>query len=493
MEGCHPPFRTGTLRLMATQIILAWSITQISSSFGGAQAAAAMAAVPLYESVSADPVLGQLLGLTVASDNTVDSGSGVVTRTLTLNMATPQAAPPAFPCHPVSSTPPELPFLLRSVVTLPGSFFVQQGSSSVATTKTQLPSIPPNAFIQFLSQQGVFYQVLAVGPTSILLSSAYSGVTANTNAFKEVPAPVTKAAIYSTSPLDTNGVATSPTIPAGPGARTVILSYKDSTGAGPFTVTVNLTGKRPAAVTLAGGSIDIAEIDALNVASVGSFGNSVGQITLASLSASIPVIPANRTPVDFLALTDEAQLLLAQPIAYLPPSYFALAQQGASAPQLAGEFAVTTGSKDAPSTADQTGALTPGNSIEFASQPGTFYVVAAVTPNIVTLAVPYSGIDDNFTGSHNVNSNIETKGNLGDKVIMKRTGARNTAAVSTPTSAQLSAVLAQFVAPETAGPPPNPPLDPATVPIPSFLSGLFTRTLQLALATPVTAKPIGFA
>lgn len=315
-----------------------------------------MAAVPLYESASADPVLGQLLGLTVASDNTVDSGSGVITRTLTLNMASPQLAPPAFPCRLVSSTPPELPFPLRSVVTLPGSFFVQQGSPNVATTATQVPSIPPNAFVQFLSQQGVFYQVLAIGPTSIVLSAPYTGATANTSAYKEVVAPVTRAAVYSTSPLDTNGVATSPAIPAGPGARNVILSYKDLTGAGPFAVTVNLTGKRPAQVVLAGGSVDIAEIDSFAVGGVGSFGNSVGQITLVGLSSDVPAILANRTPDDFPALTDEAQLLLAEPIAYLPPSYFSLAQQATSqatpvTPPTSAQLSALLGQFVAPETA----------------------------------------------------------------------------------------------------------------------------------------------
>lgn len=399
-EGCRPRVRESTLRLMPTQIILAWTVSVTSGPFGTAQGLAALAAVPLYQSPGADPILGQLLGLTVASDDTIDTGGGLLRRTLTLNMASPQAAPPAFPCRLVSSTPANLPFPLRNTVVLPGSFFVQTGSWNVATTKGQLPSIPPNSFVQFLSQLGVFYQVLTIGPTSILLASPYSGRTSNTGACREIAAPVTKAAIYSTSPLDTSGVATSPAIPAGPGARNVIFSYKDSTGAGPFTVTVNLTGKRPAAVTLAGGSIDIAEIDALGVGGVGSFGNSVGQITLAGLSSNLPAILSNRTPEDFNgALTDEAQMLLAQPIAYLPPSYFALSQQSAS------------------------------------------------------LATP----------------------------------------PAPPTSAQLSALIGQFVAPETAMPPLNPPLNPSTVPIPTFLSGFFTRTLALALATQVNPQPIGFA
>jgi len=382
---------------MPSQIVLAWTVDVTNSPYGPTQAAAALSAVPLYDNVGTDPVLGQFFGLNVDSDVTTPSGT-TVTRMLTLNMAG-AGAPPPFPCQPDTSTPPTLPYELRKAVTLPGSFFVANGLFGVATTATQIPNLQSGDLIQFLSQPGVFYEVATVlGATQIVLTAAYSGITSNTTAFKTVATPVTNVAVYSTSPFDTNGVATTPAIPAGNGARSVELIYHDSTGAGPFTATVGLTGKRPAAVPLAVGSIDIAVIDNFILTGTGVFGNSAGQITLAELSEPLPMVQANATALDFLvALTDEAQLLIDRPLVYLPQSYFAVAQQNLS----------------------------------------------------------------------------ETFG--------------------TPSNDELSGPLGEFVALEVAAPPPNPPLDPSTIPAPTFLSGLFTKTLQLALAVPVTPQPITFA
>jgi hypothetical protein len=486
---------------MANQIVLAWTVDVTNTSLGPVGAATALMAVPLYTNPTTDPVLGQMFGLTVASD-VGTTGATTATRTLTLNMTAlgagvPPFAPPPFPCRPITSTPPVLPYPLREAVTLPGSFFPSSGQlagTPIPTTMTQIPSLVTGSVIQFLSQEGVFYTVAAgTTATSIKLTAPYTGPTGNTGAFKEVAAPVTLAAIYSTSDHDTAGVATVPAIPAGSGARTVHVIYKDSLGAA-FTVTATLTGRRPAAVLLTGGNKDMSEITNIVIVTTGGFKNSVGELTLVELSSALPPIPANATPGTgigaaqgdrtFFALTDEAQLLIGRHLAYLPPSYFALAQQGASAPQLAGDFLVTTGSKDVPTTVDQTAATPPlaaTNVIEFASQPGTLYTVAAVTPKIVTLTTAYSGIDENFTGAHNVNSNIGTKGNLGTEVIEKRTGATiiSPSPAAPPTNAQLAAVLGQFVV--TVG---------GAVP---FLSGLFTQTLQLALAgVPITPQPITF-
>jgi len=486
---------------MPNQIVLEWEIDVTNTTFGPSNAAfqISQANVPLYENATTDPVLGQLFGLTVASDTTAQPGGSLVTRTLTLNMtaANTPTAPPPFPAHPRTSTPPVLPYPLRTTVPLPeGSFFVSNGSMTVPTTASQIPSLPNGSSIQFLSQQGVFYTVASVGPTSIGLTAPYTGTTSNTGAFREAGAPVTLAAFYSTSDADTNGVATVPAIPAGAGARTVHLVYKDSTGAGPFTVTVPLTGRRPAPVTLAGGSIDIAEIENITIASAGGFGNNVGQITLVSLERAIPAIPANATPGTgigagqgtntFFALTDEAQGLIANALVYLPPSYFALAQHGMTTPQLLGDFSVTTDSANVPTSIDQTSSLAAGNTLQFASQLGTTYTVLAVTPKVVTLTAPFTGIDTNNTGLNNTgtNNNVGTKGNIGTKVLNQLTGAIkiSPSPAAVPSNAQLSTPLGQFVALETAQPPLNPPLTPMTVPVPTFLSGFFTRTLQLALA-----------
>jgi hypothetical protein len=484
---------------MPSQIVLSWDVDVTNTVFGPAQAAIALAAVPLYQSASADPVLGQLFGLTVGGDVTSQPSGSTARRTLTLNMATPQLAPPSFPCHPRTSTPPELPYPLRTTRTLAGSFFVSNGSMNVPTSATQQPALNIGDSIQFMVQQGVFYTVASVSGTTIGLTAPYTGVTGNSGAFKEVLAPVTRVAVYSTSPLDTTTIATVPTIPAGSGAQTVILSYKDSTGAS-FTTSALLTGKRPAAFTLAPGSVDIAEIDAFFILAAGSFGNSVGQITLVELSSPLPPIPPDATPFDFLRLTDQAQLLISRSLAYLPPSYFALAQQGASETQLAGDFTITTGSTNVPTTVDQTGVLSPGSIIRFAEQDqdnrqlhvDVLYTVAHVTPKFVTLARPFTGVDSTKTGVNTIgtSSNIDSKGTVGAKVT-KVTGAILPALAAPPTNDQLSVPLGQFVAPEVAMPPPNPPLSPSTVPAPVFLSGLFTQTIQLALAgVPITPQPI---
>lgn len=501
----------GTLRLMADQIVLEWTVDVAGSILDAAGAATALGAVPLYRNPTNDPVLGQLFGLTVDSDVTA-AGVGVATRTLTLNLNSVNApeAPPVFPCHPNTSTPPVPPYPLVESITLGGSFFPQNGLAAVPTTQSQLQTLGVGSQIQFLSQLGVFYEIMALTDTELTLTAAYTGTTANTGAFFTDPAPVTLAAIYSTSELDTDAVAaTTPAIAAGAGARTIELTYDDSVGGGPFTVTVNLTGKRPAPVTLDAGSVDIAEIISMVVATAGTFENNVGELTLVELSSALAPLPGEPPPTpDFFRspATDAGQLLIERHLAYLPPSYLTLAQQGTSFPQLAGDFFVSTGSSRVTTSVDQSAVLAQGDVIRFASQftlntlfetQQRLYTVDVVTPTAITLTEAYDGIDDNFTGTNNVgvNSNKGTKGNIGSSVLKKATAAFlvDPAAATIPTNAQSSAPLGQFVAPATAGPPPPPPLSPATIPTPTFLSDLFTQTIQTALAgVPVTPSAIAF-
>lgn len=495
---------------MADQLVLAWIVDVTNTTLGPAAAATALGAVPLYQNATTDPVLGQLFGLTVASDVTSTPSGTTAKRTLTLNMThvnTP-TAPPPFPCSPRTTTPPVLPYPLRSAKTLPGSFFVTQGSTAVPTTMTQLPSLSTGDSIQFLSQPGVFYTVAGGSTeTTINLTAPYTGTTGNTGAFKEIADPVSIAAIYSTSDLDTAGVATVPAIPAGSGARTVAITYTDSTGATGQAATASLTGRRPAAIVFTSGNGIISAIENIAIATTGAFHNSIGEITLVELSSALPAIPANATPGTgvgaaqgdrtFFALTDEAQLLITRSLVYLPPSYFALSQQGASNPPRRGDFLVTTGSKNVPTTIDQTDALGVSAVIRFASQPDKDYTVAQATAKIVTLTEEYTGTDDNFTGPHNVgtNSNNGTMGNVGTEVINKKTGAIliTPSSAAEPTHDQLAGLMAQFVQTATAAPPLNPPLTPSTIPAPTFLSGLFTRQLQLAIAgVPVVPQAITF-
>jgi hypothetical protein len=488
---------------MPNQIILAFTVSVAGSSVGPSQAATALAAVPLYENPQTDPVLGQLGGLTVASDATTTSGA-TATRTLTLNMTSANSppAPPPFPCQPITAAPPTLPYPLQQSVALPGTFAPTNGQAVVPTSRSQIPSIVGGGVtaIQFTSQLGVYYPVAVVGAASITLSAPYTGVTGSTGASKQVAAPVAQAAVYSSSALDTAGVsATSPAAPAGSGAQTVSLSYLDSTGAGPFTVTVSLTGRRPAPVPLAGGSLNIAVITALSVASAGAFGNSVGQITLSALSGPIAAVPAG-TPIGTLLgpLTDEGQLQLATPLVYLPPSYFALAQPGAAAQALPGFCTVTTGSADVPTSVDLTALVGPGSVLEFAVQPDqdtptgkivALYAVAQCTPKLITLATPFTGL-----GPSNGLPNGGTLGLKSTEVLSLPTAATLfPATAAPPTDQELATPVGEFVDPTVALPPPNPPLPPATIAAPTILSGLFARTLQLALAVPVQQAPIAFA
>jgi hypothetical protein len=464
---------------MANKIVLAWSVSVAGSSRSPAQAAAALQAIQLYVDPTTDPVLGQLFGVTVADDTTIPTPGGAK-RTLTLNMTSAAGAPfapPPFPCQPNTLTPPTLPYLLTTTQGLIGSFFVRNGSLIVPTTESQLTALVPNAVVQFGLQPTVSYDVANITAAGINLSifNPYTGPTGNSTAVLVELAPVVDAAFYSTSPLDTA---------SGSGAQAVSLSYLDSTGAA-GTVVVPLAGKFPVPVPLAAGTIDIETITDLHVAAVGGFGNSVGQITLSELTDPIVVLgPADSDD------QDSAQMKLGAPLVYLPPSYFALAQQGASAPPLAGDFFVSTGSTSVPTDVSQVGILLPGSSIQFASQLAiltpsgavpVIYVVEGVGPSLVTLRTPYTGTTVPFMNQ----SGTGTLGTEGAKVIEMATAATfvNPPGAS-PTNAQLAAPLAQFVDPGITIPPTT------MFPSPTFLSDIFSRTISLALAVPVTPSPI---
>ena len=499
---------------MADQIVLSWTVDVSGTLLGPAEAATALGAVPLYDNDTTDPVLGQFFGLTVASDTSFVSGPSEATRVLKLNMnsANDPEAPPPFPCQPVTSTPPTLPYPLTRAKPLSGSFFVQTGVAVVATTRNQTQTLNPGDVIEFLSQQGVQYTILSLTEDEITLTAAFTGKTANTGAFQRVAAPATKPALFSTSDLDSMAIPeTAPPIPDQPGAHEVDIQYLDSTGAGPFDAEVSLTGRRPVAVELEAGSVDIAVIIAMVIDDAGSFENSVGQITLVDMAEDIPELPFEPTPDEYRGrLTDEAQLLIDRHLVYVPPSYFAFSQQQRSLVKLEGDFFVTTGSKRVKTSEDQSAVLATGDVIQFASQRilasplGTrqvFYVVEDVAEENITLSEPYTGVDDTFTGQKElgVTSNMETKGQVGAKVIEKRTDAffiQNAAGdtqAEPPTDDELAVHMAEYKETFTAGPPEPPPLTPVTIPTPTFLSDIFTKTLQLALAgVPVVPQEITF-
>ena len=427
---------------MATKIRLSWTIDATGTTFSPAQAATALGAVVLYQDPMTDPVLGQAFGLNVDTDTTAPTVNGA-TRTLTLNMTNANGAPPPFPCHPTTPTPPVLPYKLTRTVPLPGFFTVNGGSPAVGSSASQASSLNIGDTIQFASQLGVNYTVQTVSP--LALTTPFTGTFANTQAFKVLPAGAKLPALYSTSPLDNA---------SGSGARTVGVLYIDSAGT-PGAVTSNLEGKRPSPIALAGGTIDIAVITGMFVASVGGFGASVGQITLCDLDE----------PIVFDDTDDEAQMKIDRALAYMPPSYFSLTQQGKSNPPLVGDFQVSPNSTNVVTTDDQTGALSPGNTMQFVSDPDRIYTVGTVTTRIVTLTTPYEGLEPDLTSATRITPSPAVQ----------------------PTNEELKMLLGQSVTPGNAAPPPNPPLDPETMtPTPTILSDLFTQTISIALAIPVT-------
>jgi hypothetical protein len=187
-----------------------------------------------------------------------------------------------------------------------------------------------------------------------------------------------------------------------------------------------------------------------------------------------------------------------------------MSQQGRTLVKLEGDFFVTTGSTRVKTSEDQSGVLATGDVIQFASQRilasslGTrlvFYVVKDVAEKSITLEEPYTGVDDTFTGQESlgVTSNMETKGQVGKEVLEKRTDAffiQNAAGeiqAEPPTEDELAVHLSEHKETFTAAPPEPPPLVPVTIPTPTFLSDIFTQTLQLAIAgVPVVPQEITF-
>ena len=80
---------------MANQLTLAFSVSTVSTIYTPTQAAAKLAAAPLYASAAADPVLGQAFGLTVARD-AVSTGGVTYTG---------EAGGPFLPGETVTDTP----------------------------------------------------------------------------------------------------------------------------------------------------------------------------------------------------------------------------------------------------------------------------------------------------------------------------------------------------------------------------------------------------
>lgn len=373
--------------------------------------------------VTGHTITGSLSGATATVVNATADGGPTsttpgATRVLVLNMTSEANAPyelpyapPFFPCRPAGSSlpAPNQPFLP------PQEVLSASNTSPIVVGVESTEGLANGSAVTILGATGNTaangtFTIAALTDDSFELvgstgNGAYTGsgflnpyeltettTDPNTRLPVTAPAPATVVAFYSTSNLDTYGWPDHvDVLPAGPGAQIMELVYFDSTGARPFIAQKKLNGKFPAVVALNGG-IDFAYIAACSVYQVGAFANSVGQITLCALEAPLPAIPTEATPADFPGLTDAAQLTITRPLVYLPPSYFALAQQGASAPQLAGDFLVKQGSPIVLTKVSQIGVVAATNVLEFAAQLGTQYEVASVSATFVKLATPYTGL-----------------------------------------------------------------------------------------------------
>jgi len=467
------------------QITLAFSVATTNTIYTPTQAAAKLAAVPLYSSDGTDQVLGQAFGLTVGSDVvsiggvtvTGEAGHFVPGETVT---DAPGGGTATVAVDEENGT---LYFVEGTVVGLFAHGDTITGGTSGATATVNnaaagggpTPTTPGATRVLVLTMTSVLGAPTApppflcrpTGPLTpppagqpvLPYTLTETTIDRYTRLPVTSPAPAAIAAFYSTSDLDTDGVATTPAIPAGSGAQIMTLTYRDSTGAGPFTVHTKLMGKYPAQVTLAGGSIDIAEIVVCFIEQTGAFENSVGQITLAALEAVLPPIPSRATPADFPALTDAAQMTITRPLIYLPPSYFALSQQQNSAPQLAGDFWVKKDSSVVLTTVSQIGIIASTNTVEFAAQLGTIYEIAAVSETFVELTTPYTGLTrpeiapaaEKHRYAQSVNEEADAVTTSAVLVSPAAAGGGPTQAAP-PDNAHLMTLLAEFTLPQTTAP-----------------------------------------
>ena len=205
---------------MSNQLTLAYTVNVAGTSYGPAKAAAALQEVVLYDNPSNDPTLGQFLGLTVASDTTTQTTT-TATRTLVLNMTSaagnpgvPPTAPPAFPCNPITATPPVLADAQLAYYGEAGLF--ANGDTVTGTTSGATGVVARAAdngsgagTLFFSSTTGVFVagEVLTGAPSGATAKAASLTYTGETGLFA-VGATVTGSVSHATgviAAVDDNG------------------------------------------------------------------------------------------------------------------------------------------------------------------------------------------------------------------------------------------------------------------------------------------------
>ena len=147
-------------------------------------------------------------------------------------------------------------------------------------------------------------------------------------------------------------------------------------------------------------------------------------------------------------------MTIARPLAYIPPSYFALAQQGTAAPQLSGDFLVKKGSLVVLTSIDQTNILGSSNTIRFASQSGVEYVVDTVSATFIKLTTAYTGLEaaeiapaaEASRPAQSVSDSTDA-----NRVVTSATLVSPSQATP-PSDAQLTTLLAEFTMPQETAP-----------------------------------------
>jgi len=138
-------------------------------------------------------------------------------------------------------------------------------NSMPVTMASDQPAIPVTGNIVIISATGTDFTFADI------TTSALTRVVVNRTAYTEQTTNAQRS-IASSNANDTS---------AGTGARTVTLEYLDQTGAGPYYETITLNGTSYVNTV----ATNIAFIESIRVASVGSTGSNVGIITLKAATA----------------------------------------------------------------------------------------------------------------------------------------------------------------------------------------------------------------
>lgn len=161
---------------------------------------------------------------------------------------------------------------------------ITEASTTIGTNNTTLPSQSQLAG----GSDGTNIIPLAVDSSGRLITSSFTGLGAdfafgyvNTAAVTRVPVRRTAYTEQTTNAKRSIASSSANDTAAGTGARTVTITYLDSTGAGPFTETLTLNGVSYVNTV----ATNICYIEHVMVVTAGSTGSNVGVLTLKAATA----------------------------------------------------------------------------------------------------------------------------------------------------------------------------------------------------------------